>query len=241
MNQGDRVIQWLGERDRVYPGWEGSTERDGALVPEKSSVTAKKRTDIGMVFQHFNLFANKTALGNVMAPLQAVKKMSEQQARDIALPALEMVGLADRMQNYPSRLSGGQKQRVAIARALAMDPAVMLFDEPTSALDPELVGEVLSVIKKIAQQGITMVIVTHEMQFARDISDRVVIMDEGRIVEQGPPSVIFTQPQHAKTRGLLSRSGMINDQEAGAGLEAEKPIAAPAVEDEGRIGSPPPV
>lgn len=209
----------------------GYTERGGALVAEKSSVTAKKRTDIGMVFQHFNLFANKTALGNVMAPLRAVKKLSEQQARDVALPALDMVGLSDRMHNYPSRLSGGQKQRVAIARALAMDPAVMLFDEPTSALDPELVGEVLSVIKKIAKQGTTMVIVTHEMQFARDISDRVVIMDDGRIVEQGPPSAIFTKPQHAKTRALLSRSGMINDPDAEALLEADEAVVATPAPD----------
>jgi polar amino acid transport system ATP-binding protein len=119
-----------------------------------------------------------------------------------------MVGLGDKLDNFPSKLSGGQKQRVAIARALAMDPSVMLFDEPTSALDPELVGEVLAVIKQIAQRGTTMVVVTHEMQFARDIADRIVVMDQGLIVEEGPPEVIFTNPQHVKTRALLSRSGI---------------------------------
>ena len=187
----------------------GYEERGGKLVSEKPSITAKKRTDIGMVFQHFNLFLNNTALGNVMAPLRDVKGLSAKQAREVALPQLRLVGLADRADNYPSRLSGGQKQRVAIARALAMEPSVMLFDEPTSALDPELVGEVLTVIKKIAEQGTTMVIVTHEMQFARDIADRIVVMDEGIIVEQGPPETIFTRPAHAKTRALLSRSGVL--------------------------------
>jgi polar amino acid transport system ATP-binding protein len=187
----------------------GYEERNGELVAEKASITAQKRIDIGFVFQHFNLFLNKTALGNVMAPLRDVKKLSAEEARAIAVPTLEMVGLGDKMENYPSKLSGGQKQRVAIARALAMEPAVMLFDEPTSALDPELVGEVLAAIRKIAQQGTTMVIVTHEMQFARDIADRIVVMDQGVIVEQGPPSVLFTAPQHPKTRALLSRSGIL--------------------------------
>lgn len=187
----------------------GYEEKDGQLISEKSSVTAAKRTDIGMVFQHFNLFLNKTALGNVMAPLRDVKGLSADKARKIALPTLEMVGLGDKADNFPSKLSGGQKQRVAIARALAMEPSVMLFDEPTSALDPELVGEVLAVIRKIAQQGTTMVIVTHEMQFAREIADRIVVMDQGVIVEQGPPETVFTNPQHPKTRALLSRSGII--------------------------------
>jgi polar amino acid transport system ATP-binding protein len=187
----------------------GYEERNGRLISEKSSITAKKRTDVGMVFQHFNLFLNKTAIGNVMAPLRDVKGLSVSQAREIALPQLQKVGLADRAENFPSRLSGGQKQRVAIARALAMEPAVMLFDEPTSALDPELVGEVLNVIKKIAQQGTTMVIVTHEMQFAREIADRIVVMDQGVIVESGAPETVFTSPRHEKTRALLSRSGIL--------------------------------
>jgi polar amino acid transport system ATP-binding protein len=199
------------EAGRIYVNGHliGYEEKDGELISEKASITAKKRTDIGMVFQQFNLFLNKTALGNVMAPLRDVKKMSATAAREIAIPTLELVGLGDKMENYPSKLSGGQKQRVAIARALAMEPSVMLFDEPTSALDPELVGEVLAVIKKIAQQGTTMVIVTHEMQFAREIADRIVVMDQGIIVEQGPPEAIFTHPQHPKTKALLSRSGMI--------------------------------
>ena len=185
----------------------GYREQNGALVAERASVTAKKRTDVGMVFQHFNLFLNKTALGNVMAPLRDIKNLSAADARIKAVHHLEMVGLGDKLENYPSKLSGGQKQRVAIARALAMEPAVMLFDEPTSALDPELVGEVLAVIKRIAQAGTTMVIVTHEMQFAREIATRIVVMDQGLIVEEGPPEMIFTNPQHDKTRALLSRSG----------------------------------
>nr|WP_231369316.1 amino acid ABC transporter ATP-binding protein [Frigoribacterium sp. CG_9.8] len=185
----------------------GYREQDGKLVDEKASITAMKRTDIGMVFQHFNLFLNKTALGNVMAPLRDAKKLSATAAKAIAVPNLEMVGLVDKLDTYPSKLSGGQKQRVAIARALAMEPTVTLFDEPTSALDPELVGEVLAVIKRIAQLGTTMVIVTHEMQFAREMANRIVAMDQGLIVEEGPPEVIFTNPQHDKTRALLSRSG----------------------------------
>ncbi len=187
----------------------GYDERDGQLVSERPSVTAKKRTDIGMVFQHFNLFLNKTALGNVMAPLRDVKGMSASQAREVALPQLQLVGLADRADNYPSKLSGGQKQRVAIARALAMEPSVMLFDEPTSAPDPDLVGEVLNVTKKIAEQGTTMVIVTHEIQFARDIGDSTVLMEQGHCFRKGTPDAIFTRPAHPKPRALLSRSGVL--------------------------------
>jgi len=188
----------------------GYRDKGGELVDESARETARKRTDIGMVFQHFNLFMNKTALENVMAPLLHVKKLSRAEARAKAEPALAMVGLQDRMENYPSRLSGGQKQRVAIARALAMEPNVMLFDEPTSALDPELVGEVLAVIKKIAASGTTMMIVTHEMQFAREIADRIVVMDGGLIVEQGPPEDVFVNPRHSKTRALLRRSGILD-------------------------------
>lgn len=184
----------------------GYAEKDGVLVDENAKETARKRSHIAMVFQHFNLFINKTALHNVMAPLIDVKKMPKAEAEQKAIKALEMVGLGDKLNNYPSRLSGGQKQRAAIARALAMEPSVMLFDEPTSALDPELVGEVLSVIKKIAATGTTMVIVTHEMQFARDIADRIVVMDSGVIVEQGPPEQIFVNQAHPKTQALLTRS-----------------------------------
>jgi polar amino acid transport system ATP-binding protein len=184
----------------------GFVETKGQLVDEKPRALAAKRASIGMVFQHFNLFLNKTALNNVVAPLRAVKHLPHDQALARAIPALEMVGLGDKINTYPSKLSGGQKQRVAIARALAMDPSVMLFDEPTSALDPELVGEVLAVIKQIAHSGTTMVIVTHEMQFAREIADRIVVMDEGVIVESGDPETLFTNPSHAKTKALLSRS-----------------------------------
>lgn len=184
----------------------GFVEKNGDLVDERPRALAAKRASIGMVFQHFNLFLNKTALNNVVAPLRAVKHVTHDQARARAVPALEMVGLGDKLNTYPSKLSGGQKQRVAIARALAMDPSVMLFDEPTSALDPELVGEVLAVIKKIAHSGTTMVIVTHEMQFAREIADRIVVMDEGVIVESGDPETLFTNPSHPKTKALLSRS-----------------------------------
>lgn len=193
---------------RIYVDGEmiGYAEKDGKLVDENDVETARKRSHIAMVFQHFNLFINKTALHNVMAPLIDVKKMPKDEAEKKAKAALEMVGLGDKLNNYPSRLSGGQKQRTAIARALAMEPAVMLFDEPTSALDPELVGEVLSVIKKIASTGTTMVIVTHEMQFARDIADRIVVMDAGVIVEQGPPEQIFANQAHPKTQALLIRS-----------------------------------
>ena len=196
---------------RIYVEGElvGYEVKGDALIAERAAATAKKRSRIGFVFQQFNLFLNKSALGNVMAPLRDVKGMSAAQAREVALPKLEMVGLGDRIDTYPSKLSGGQKQRVAIARALAMEPSVMLFDEPTSALDPELVGEVLNVIREIAVRGTTMAIVTHEMQFAREIGDRVVVMDEGIIVEQGPPEEIFTNPQHPKTKALLSRSGII--------------------------------
>ncbi len=184
----------------------GYTEKDGALVPQGARRTAQQRAGIGMVFQQFNLFPNKTALGNVMAPLRAIKRMGAEQARAIAVEQLTLVGLADRVDAYPSRLSGGQKQRVAIARALAMDPAVMLFDEPTSALDPELVTEVLAVIQKIALGGTTAIIVTHEVAFARDVADRVVVMDGGVIVEEGPTAQVFSSPQHPRTRGLLQRS-----------------------------------
>jgi polar amino acid transport system ATP-binding protein len=186
----------------------GYEERGSKLIDEKASVTAKKRTDLGMVFQQFNLFLNKTALGNVMTPLQDVKKMRPDEARQLALESLRKVGLLDRKDNYPSKLSGGQKQRVAIARALAMNPSVMLFDEPTSALDPELVEEVLAVIKAICAQGTTMVIVTHEMQFARDIADKIVVMDQGIIVEEGTPDEVFFKPRHPKTYALLKRSGL---------------------------------
>ena len=184
----------------------GYREKAGRLVEDTPAAIARQRAEVGMVFQRFNLFANKTALGNVMAPLVEVRRMSREAAREVAVARLEEIGLGDRMEKYPSTLSGGQQQRVAIARAMAMSPKVMLFDEPTSALDPELVGEVLEAIRRIASTGTTMVIVTHEMSFAREIADRIVVMDGGVVIEQGPPEQLFTDPRHERTRALLQRS-----------------------------------
>ena len=160
---------------------------------------------MGMVFQHFNLFPHKTVLENLTISPILVKKADKAAAKAKAMELLERVGLADRADAYPSQLSGGQKQRVAIVRALAMEPDVMLFDEPTSALDPEMVGEVLDVMKQLARDGMTMVVVTHEMGFAREVGNRVVFMDEGRIVEQGTPEDIFQHPQSARLQDFLSK------------------------------------
>jgi polar amino acid transport system ATP-binding protein len=183
----------------------GYRERGGRLVEDTPSEIARQRAEVGMVFQRFNLFPNKTALANVMAPLIAVRSMSKEAARERASAQLDAIGLSARMHAYPSKLSGGQQQRVAIARAMAMSPKVMLFDEPTSALDPELVGEVLEAIRRVGATGTTMVIVTHEMDFARDIADRLVILDEGVLIEQGPPEQLFNNPQHERTRALLTK------------------------------------
>ncbi len=166
----------------------------------------RQRASVGMVFQQFNLFPHLTVLENITEAPIAVQKMKRAEARNIALTFLNRVGLGDKAESYPHQLSGGQQQRVAIARALAMRPKLMLFDEPTSALDPELVGEVLNVMKELAADGMTMVVVTHEMGFARDIADEVVFMDGGVIVEQGPPSEFFKYPKEARTRAFLSRS-----------------------------------
>ncbi|MBO3724163.1 amino acid ABC transporter ATP-binding protein [Actinomyces bowdenii] len=166
--------------------------------------SAAQRAKIGMVFQRFNLFPHMTALGNVMeAPVQ-VRRMAKAEARERALQLLDRVGLADRVDHYPSQLSGGQQQRVAIARALAMDPELMLFDEPTSALDPELVGEVLQVMKDLAASGMTMVVVTHEMGFAREVGDQLIFMDGGVICESGLPSQVLDSPRAERTRAFLS-------------------------------------
>ncbi|MFF9348940.1 amino acid ABC transporter ATP-binding protein [Streptomyces sp. NPDC014734] len=164
----------------------------------------RQRERIGMVFQRFHLFPHRTAVQNVMEGPVAVRGRSRAQARKQALELLSEVGLADRADHYPAQLSGGQQQRVAIARALAMEPALMLFDEPTSALDPELVGEVLGVMRDLARRGTTMVVVTHEMGFAREVADRVVFMDRGAVVESGSPELLFTAPRHARTRAFLS-------------------------------------
>ena len=163
------------------------------------------RQQIGMVFQQFNLFTHLTAVRNVMLGLTEVKKLRPEEARKKAVWELERVGLEDKVDAYPAELSGGQQQRVAIARALAMDPKVMLFDEPTSALDPELVGEVLDTMKTLARSGMTMVCVTHEVGFAREVADRAVLMDDGVVVEQGPPETFFTAPQHNRTKQFLSK------------------------------------
>lgn len=183
----------------------GYNVKNDQLVEASEKEINKRRESVGMVFQAFNLFGHMTALENVMhAPLR-LQGLSKAKAREKATALLEKVGLGDRLKNYPSQLSGGQQQRVAIARALAMDPKVMLFDEPTSALDPELVGEVLQVMRDLAASGMTMIVVTHEMAFARDVADKVVFMDKGVIVEMGEPNEMINNPQHERTKEFLSR------------------------------------
>ena len=183
----------------------------GTVTVENVNITDPKvninkhREKMGMVFQHFNLFPHMTILKNMtLAPRKLLKK-SKAEAEEKALTLLKRVGLADRANAYPSQLSGGQKQRIAIVRALCMEPQVMLFDEPTSALDPEMVGEVLDVMKELAHEGMTMVVVTHEMGFAREVADRVIFMDEGQIVEEGTPNEIFNNPQHPRTQDFLKK------------------------------------
>jgi len=183
----------------------GYREHGGRLYELRDREVAAQRRDIGMVFQRFNLFPHMTALENVAeAPVQ-VNRESKAQARERAGGLLERVGLGDKTGSYPSQLSGGQQQRVAIARALAMEPKLMLFDEPTSALDPELVGEVLDVMRDLARDGMTMVVVTHEMGFAREVGDSLVFMDDGVVVESGSPRDVLTDPQHERTRSFLSK------------------------------------
>ena len=178
---------------------------DGSLARDSERNIARQRRDIGMVFQRFNLFPHTSALENIIeAPIQ-VLGVPRASAIEQARALLARVGLADKADHYPSMLSGGQQQRVAIARALAMKPQAMLFDEPTSALDPETVGEVLQVMKELAEDGMTMVVVTHEMGFAREVADRVVVLDQGELIEEGPPEQIFTRPVHPRTQAFLSR------------------------------------
>jgi polar amino acid transport system ATP-binding protein len=183
----------------------GYRRRGDKLHELRESEVARQRRDIGMVFQRFNLFPHMTALENVMEAPCTVRRRSKKEAREAAVGLLDRVGLGNRRDNYPTQLSGGQQQRVAIARALAMEPRLMLFDEPTSALDPELVGEVLAVIKDLAAAGTTMIIVTHEIAFAREVADTVVFLDEGRVLEQGPSDQVLTDPQHPRTAAFLRR------------------------------------
>ena len=183
----------------------GSILFDGVDITGKKVDLPLHRQKMGMVFQHFNLFPNKTVLDNLtMAPVK-IKKQSRAEAEEKAMALLKRVGLADRAHDWPAQLSGGQKQRVAIVRALAMEPEVMLFDEPTSALDPEMVGEVLEVMKELAQSGMTMVVVTHEMAFAREVGSRVLFMDAGKIAEQGAPADIFDHPQSPRLQDFLKK------------------------------------
>jgi polar amino acid transport system ATP-binding protein len=185
--------------------------QEGDIIIEGTSLMAKStrindiRTEVGMVFQQFNLFPHKKVIENIMlAPMQ-VRKWSADKARQKALELLQKVGLSEKAEMYPASLSGGQAQRVAIARALAMEPKIMLFDEPTSALDPEMVGEVLAVMKDLAREGMTMVVVTHEMGFAREVGDRVLFMEQGVVVEEGKPELLFGNPSHERTQEFLSK------------------------------------
>ena len=194
-----RCINALEDPDR------GTITVDGVEVTNRRTNINKLREHLGMVFQRFNLWPHKTVLENVMLGQMVVSGKGKEQARDRALETLERVGLAAQADDYPVRLSGGQQQRVGIARALAMDPKAILFDEPTSALDPELVGEVLAVMKSLADEGMTMVVVTHEIGFAREVADRVVFMDGGVIVEQGRPDEVLVNPKEERTRAFLKR------------------------------------
>mgnify|MGYP001411099267 CR=1 FL=1 len=178
---------------------------DGISLMEHRKNINKLRQRMGMVFQQFNLFPHMTVMDNITLGPIKLKKMPKEQAEEKAMELLRKVGLPDKSNEYPSRLSGGQKQRVAIARALAMDPEIMLFDEPTSALDPEMVGEVLNVMKQLAEEGMTMVVVTHEMGFAREVADRILFMDDGVIAEEGTPEQIFSNPKKERTKSFLSK------------------------------------
>ncbi len=183
----------------------GYREVRGRLVEDRERNIARQRQEIGMVFQRFNLFPHMTALENIVEAPIHVRGIGVQEATETARGLLARVGLGDKADSYPAQLSGGQQQRVAIARALAMKPALMLFDEPTSALDPETVGEVLDVMKELAHDGMTMIVVTHEMGFAREVADRVIMMDDGKIVEEAPPAQFFTAPSSDRTKSFLAR------------------------------------
>lgn len=191
--------------NRLEEATSGKIVVDDFDITDKKTDINKAREDIGMVFQHFNLFNNKNVIDNIMMAPVELKKMSKDEAREKAMSLLRRVGLEDKAKAYPSQLSGGQKQRVAIARALAMNPSLILFDEPTSALDPEMVGEVLDVMKELARNGMTMIVVTHEIGFAREVADRIVFMDGGYIVEQGTPDEVINHPKEARTIDFLNK------------------------------------
>jgi polar amino acid transport system ATP-binding protein len=205
------LLRTINHLETVDGGWVaidgeliGYEHRHGKLYELKEHAVLRRRTQVGMVFQSFNLFPHLTALENIVEAPLALKRLNRADARELALGLLEKVGLADKAHAYPRQLSGGQQQRVAIARALALQPKVLLFDEPTSALDPELVGEVLDVIRELAGLGTTLVIVTHEIGFAREVSDRVVFIDHGVVLEQGSPADVLGDPQHPRTREFLA-------------------------------------
>ncbi len=204
-----RCINFLETYDsgRIYVDGElvGYQERGGRLVPAREKEIARIRAETAMVFQQFNLFPHMTALNNVAFGPIKVRGVQKDAAKARARELLDQVGLAEKADVYPAQLSGGQQQRVAIARALAMDPKLMLFDEPTSALDPELVGDVLEAMKQLAKNGMTMIVVTHEMGFAREVGDQVVFMDQGVVVEKGAPAEMFANPRHERTKAFLSR------------------------------------
>ncbi len=183
---------------------EGSIIVDNVDMQSESTNINQMRRSIGMVFQQFNLYPHLTVLGNITLALRKVSRKNRRLADEIAIKMLEQVGLLDKVDHFPSELSGGQQQRVAIARAMALQPKILLFDEPTSALDPELVGSVLKVIKQLREQGMTMVVVSHEMRFARDAADRIVFIDEGKIIEEGTPENIFESPTHSRTKAFVS-------------------------------------
>jgi polar amino acid transport system ATP-binding protein len=191
--------------NRLENANEGHIYVDGVDILDPKTNINKVREELGMVFQSFNLFPHKTVIGNLILAQRTVRKRSKKEAEERAMKLLKKVGIPDKASVFPDRLSGGQQQRVAIARALAMTPKVMLFDEPTSALDPEMVGEVLDVMKTLAGEGMTMVVVTHEMGFAREVADRVIFMDEGKIIEVGTPDHFFTNPTHERAKLFLSQ------------------------------------
>ncbi|MBS3765183.1 amino acid ABC transporter ATP-binding protein [Candidatus Bipolaricaulota bacterium] len=184
---------------------QGHVWLEGEEVTDSSKDINKFRQNIGMVFQHFNLFEHLTALGNVTLGLRKVRGFSKEEAKELGHEELERVGLSDQTESYPAQLSGGQKQRVGIARALAMEPKIILFDEPTSALDPELIGEVLEVMKDLAESGLTMLVVTHEMGFANSVSDEIIFMEQGKIIEQGTPTQFFNNPEKSRTKEFLHK------------------------------------